>query len=621
MIFGIIKSDPRGKVDGELLNKMANYGDGTFNRTNIYVDDEIGFGCQALPGLTDEFSMPVSNEDKSIAVVFQGQLYNAPELQKEIGCKNKIPGTLIVNLYQKFGDKFVEKLNGKFAFAIYDRAQKRIILGRDRVGIEPLFYYRDSNQVIFSTSLASIVNLPDVGKELDYRAVYQFLLFCYNPALFTFFKNVNKLRPGHLLVFEKNKEELKRYWNLSFADQSYTDEAEVSEQLLHLMKDAVSIRFDKNQKRGVFLSGGMDSSTMVALTSEHAENNLSTFSFRCRGESFDESHYAKIMADHYHTQHHLVEYLPDHVDLMHEITSFMDEPFGDLGINIASYILGREAQNEVTNIFTGDGGDELYGGHPVYEADKMAERIEKIPGFLLKPILALARQLPDSEKKKNFVVKAKRFAISVNFPRELFSHRWRIYYTPAEMKQLVNADVWAEISDYNPYEEIYQFNREADGTDILSRSLYSDYQTVVGFYLRRMGLLKHFGIDARFPLLDHRLIDYTTKIPSALKIKGTSDTKYIFKKSMENVLPHDIVYRKDKLGHSIPMKNWMRDNPKVKGFIDDVLSESRIKNRGIFNYQYIQNLMNLHQSKKANFSHRLWALAVLELWFSHKIEN
>ena len=187
------------------------------------------------------------------------------------------------------------------------------------------------------------------------------------------------------------------------------------------------------------------------------------------------------------------------------------------------------------------------------------------------------------------------------------------------MKQLLTPDLWGQAKDYDPYEDIYQFNREADGNDILSRSLYSDYQTVVGFYLRRIGLLKHFGIDARFPLLDHRLIEYCARIPADLKIKGNSDTKYIFKKAMENVLPHDIVYRKDKLGHSIPMKNWMRENAIVKQFISDQLSESAIKRRGLFNPAFIKGLMDQHQSKKANFSHRLWALAVLELWLEEKV--
>jgi len=621
MIFGIIKKDPRARVLREHLEVMAGYPDGAFDRTNIYLNGEIGFGCQALPSVPENFSLPVTNDDKTIAVVFQGQLYNLDELQKETRSDVANPARLLLHLYKKYGDGCVKKLNGKFAFAIYDRTNHRIVLGRDRVGIEPLFYFQDSDQVVFSTSLAAIVNLPGVGKTLDYRGLYQFLLFCYNPALFTVFKNVNKLRPGHVLVLENDKAELKRYWELSFAGDKNRDEVEVSQQLLQLMRDAVRVRFDENQKRGIFLSGGMDSSTMVALTSELARDDLSTFSFRCRGESFDESAYAKLMADHYGTRHHLVEYAADDVVLMKEITRLMDEPFGDLGINVASYLLGREAHKEVTLILTGDGGDELYGGHPVYEADKMAERIEKVPRFLLKPVLALAAQLPDSEKKKNLTVKAKRFSLSVNFPRELLSHRWRIYYTPNEMKQLMNDAAWNEVRDYNPYEDIYQFNREADGEDMLSRSLYSDYQTIVGFYLRRMGLLKHLGIDSRFPLLDYRLIEYAATIPSELKIRGMSDTKYIFKRTMENVLPHDIVHRKDKLGHSIPMKNWMRDHPKVKEFVGDVLSESRIKSRGIFNYKFIQNLMTQHQSKKTNFSHRLWALLVLELWFSNKMNS
>lgn len=616
MIFGIVKKDANAKVSEELLKRMSNYPDGKFNRTNIFVDDEIGFGCQPLPTVPEEHGKPVANQDKSLTAVFQGQLYNRNELAKECGCENDVPAHVILKLYQKFGDEFVEKLNGKFAFAIYDRKNGRAILGRDRVGIEPLFYYQSADQLIFSTSLAAIVNHPEVRKEIDYRALVQFLLFCYNPALFTFFKDVYKLRPGHLLIVAKGRSELKRYWQLSFAQQDQTDENEVAERLLALMRQAVADQFDPSLSRGVFLSGGMDSSTIVALTSERAAGQLSTFSFRCRGESFDESHYAQIMADHYGTRHHLVEYQPDHVLLKAEIVKLQDEPFCDLGINIASYLLGREAQSEVTTIFTGDGGDELYGGHPVYEADKMAQRADKVPGFLLKPVLFAASHLPDSDKKKNFVVKAKRFALSYGFPKELFSHRWRIYYTPQELKLLMTDHLWDQVKDYNPYEDIYQFNREADGTDQLSRSLYSDYQTVVGFYLRRMGLLKHFGIDARFPLLDHRLIEYCARIPADLKIKGNSDTKYIFKKAMANVLPHDIVYRKDKLGHSIPMKNWMRENPTVKQFISDQLSVSNIKRRGLFNPAFIKGLMDQHQSKKANFSHRLWALAVLELWFT-----
>ena len=619
MIWGIIKRNPEQSVLTDSINKMAAFSDGKAGSTNIYIESEVGFGCQALPMASNAQAQPITNSDKSISVVFQGQIYNAKELASLCNSKHEnVPASLILDLYKKTGLDFVNKINGKFVFTIYDKKQHKIVMARDRFGIEPLFYYLDSDQLVFGTNLHSIVNNPEIDKELDYRAMYQFLLFCYNPALYTFFKNVKKLRPGHLLIIENNNEQIKPYWNLSFANPTETDEQKVCDELLNLMKDATKIRHTENMSKGVFLSGGMDSSTIVALSNEVAKGGLSTYSFRCKGETFDESHYAKIVADHYKTDHHLVEYASEDVELIDDIVKLMDEPFCDLGINIASYILGREAGGAVQNIFTGDGGDELYGGHPVYEADIMSQKIEKIPSFLLKPVFGIASHLPDSDKKKNFVVKAKRYSYSVNFPKELFSHRWRIYYNKSEMQQLVSDDFWQEIKDYDPYEEIYNFNREADGKDILSKSLYSDYQTVVGFYLRRMSLLRHFGLDTRFPLLDHRLVEYTTKIPSEMKIKNNSDTKYIFKKSMEKVLPHDIVYRKDKLGHSIPLKNWMRDNKRVKSFVSDLLSESTIKQRGMFNFAYIDKLMSQHQSKRANFSHRLWTLAVLELWLKNK---
>ena len=178
----------------------------------------------------------------------------------------------------------------------------------------------------------------------------------------------------------------------------------------------------------------------------------------------------------------------------------------------------------------------------------------------------------------------------------------------------MHKDIFERVNSFDQYQVILRFNKEADSKDILSRSIYSDYNTVVGFYLRRMGFLKHFGIDARFPLLDHRLVEYAATVPSSLKIKGMSDTKYIFKKAMENTLPHDIVYRKDKLGHSIPLKNWMRDNEKVKSFITDLLAESVLKQRGFFNPQYVSKMIHDHLSKTTNNSHRMWALVVLELW-------
>ncbi|MBD3289340.1 asparagine synthase (glutamine-hydrolyzing) [candidate division KSB1 bacterium] len=621
MIWGIIYKDQKGNVPKESFKKMGYFGDGVVGEMKIHQGKNFAVGSIPLPHVNSEQAAPAANDDETVIVVFQGQIYNAAELldsETLAACRGN-QSQIALLLYQKRGKDFIKDVNGKFAFAVIDKNENKVILGRDRFGIEPLYYSFDNNKLIFSSTLQSIVNNPDVKKEVNFHALYQFLLFNYNPALYTFYKNVNKLRPAHLLVYNERITNIEPYWKLSFAEITPQKEKEIAEELLQRMTEAVRLRVDNSLQNGIFLSGGMDSSTMVALTSSFIENELKTFSFRCRGETFDESHYAQIVADHYKTIHKLTEYSAEDVDSIAELVKHMNEPFCDVGINIATYILGKAAENEVNCVITGDGGDELYGGHPVYMADKAAKYFDLIPSVLTKPFLSLGSMLPDSDKKKNLVVKAKRFSESFQYPKELFSHRWRVYYQPKQINELIDKDLIEQMNSYDPYQVILRFNKEADGRDILSRSLYSDYNTVVSFYLRRMGLMRHFGIDPRFPMLDHTLVEYAAKIPSKLKIKGSSDTKYIFKKAMENVLPHDIVYRKDKLGHSIPLKNWMRDDAKVNEFITDWLSESVIKKRGFFDYKYVSKMLDDHLAKKMNNSHRLWALVVLELWFKENI--
>jgi len=531
MIWGIINKDFEQPVSQESFEKMSFFGDGITGEKTSYIDKNVAMGSIPLPHIKSTQTQPVTNSDKSVIAVFQGKIYNEKELseQENLNYKTGNAAEIILHLYAKYGKEFVKKLNGKFAFVLADKKLNQIILGRDRFGIEPLFYTFDNKKLIFSTSLAAIANCPEIKKELNFHAIHQFLLFCYNPALYTFYKNVNKLRPGNLLIYNGNTMSIEPYWQLSFAEILNVSEEEYCENLLHIMQDAVRIRIEKSLDKGVFLSGGMDSSTVVALSSSYVNQGLNTFSFRCKGESFDESHYAKIVADFYHTSHHLAEYSAEDVESVTKFVKFMDEPFCDVGINIATYILGNSAKGLVNCVFSGDGGDEVYGGHPVYVADKTATIFDAFPSPLLKPFLWMGSQLPDSDKKKNFIVKAKRFSESFKFPKELFSHRWRIYYNSDEMKKLVHQDILAQLNTFDPYQVILRFNKEADGKDILSRSIYSDYNTIMGFYLRRMGLIKHFGIEARFPMLDYRLVEYAAKIPSKLKIKGYSDTKYIYK--------------------------------------------------------------------------------------------
>jgi asparagine synthase (glutamine-hydrolysing) len=355
--------------------------------------------------------------------------------------------------------------------------------------------------------------------------------------------------------------------------------------------------------------------------SQISSSPLRTFSFRCKGESFDESHYAKIVADAFGTRHTLVEYGPEDLRLLDEMVQHMDEPFCDAGINIATFLLARSASGQVDDLFTGDGGDELFAGHPVYAADRAARMFRAVPGFLRNPLFALGRRLSDSERKKDWKVKVKRFSASYAFPDALGTHRWRAYYRPQDLKALFVAGIWEERFADACFEDVVGFNREVDSPESLARSLYTDYWTVVHFYLRRMGLTRPFGLRPKFPLLDPELVAFCAGIPSRFKMRGMDNMKIIEKRAVQSLLPEAIVFRKDKLGHSIPMKNWMRDDSGVRDFMEDVLSDASIKRRGLFRPERIRAMIREHRERRENHAHRLWTLMVVERWMQAHLDR
>lgn len=462
--------------------------------------------------------------------------------------------------------------------------------------------------------------MSGLTRTLDPNAVAKTLLFNYNPGTNTLIAGIKRLPAAHSIKISQDRSlALSHYWHLNFSPRKVSEE-EVCHQLLGHLRRSVKACLGTNDAAGVFLSGGMDSSTVLALSSELVPS-LKTFSYRCRAASFDESHYARIMSDFVGSAHSECEYGSDEVLLMPEVVRAMNEPFCDVGINIATYLLGVNASaKDCSLVLTGDGGDELFGGHPVYEADKIASYIDPLPRSLLSPILALFALLPDSDQKKSAAVKLKRFAESLAYPRELLSHRWRIYYDAAELHQLASTSFAEGLQWPELLTDVLQINDEMQKGDILSRSLYSDYQTVVDFYLRRNDLIRRFGIHVRYPLLDHQLVEFCAQMEPSLKIKGWFDTKYIFKKTMDGILPNAIVHRTDKLGHSIPLKNWIRDDRQVKEMVLDYVSGDTMRRRGLFKPEYIATLANDHLAKRRNNSHRLWTLAVLEMWLRHNLD-
>jgi asparagine synthase (glutamine-hydrolysing) len=621
MILGILdRAGQSGELKQELLEVTAQMPQvGRDLQSMVWANRHLAL-CWIPSSIDtlDEPHQPFLNKDQKIVVVFEGKIYNITEIKRLLGpnytFRTDCSGEALAHLYEKYQDGFLDHVNGKFAFALWDGRNQKFVLGRDRLGIQPLFYFKDSNRLIFSSSLTSLLATGWIGKQLNHAAVLEYLLYCYNPGDETFLRQVYKLPAGHLLSVNGSEASLKKYWYLSFAETQLKTEAQYREEILDLIEDAVRIRLEPHRPPGVLLSGGIDSSTTVSLASRMCTEPLSTFSFRCEGQSYDESHYARFVAQHYGTNHTEIPYQPDDLFLISRAVKAMDEPFCDIGIEIGTFILGRAAQDKVSYVFSGEGGDELFGGHPVYTADKVAAVVDRFPRAILNPVTQVLQSIPDSDQKKNLQVKLKRFAYSLSFPPELLSHRWRVYYKPQELRELCTEEFIAFCNMQNLFEDMFKYTREADGRDQLSRSLYSDYQTLVNFYLRRLGLLRTFSIENRLPLLDYRLVEYATKIPSWLKIRGLSDTKYIYKRILEGVLPEEILHNRPKLGHSVPMKNWLRDNTRLQKWMVEILSEASMKERGFFRPNVIRALVKEHVNKRQNYSHRLWGLLVLELW-------
>jgi asparagine synthase (glutamine-hydrolysing) len=583
-----------------------------------------------LPGVIDQEivgDQPTSlsiSPDGRLVVCCRGNLYNGQALRLALGLpadsNDQDDAELVMRLYQEHGESFVDHLNGPFAIALYDARQSSLLLYRDRFGIEPLYYSIGKGYIAFSSTIKGVLRMSGESRTLERNAVAKVLLFNYNPGTDTLLAGVKRLPAAHCLKIAVDQPPtLHRYWRLNFSAEALSEE-ELRHQLLGHLRRSVSSCLGSNDQAGVFLSGGMDSSTVLALSGERGVS-LKTFSYRCRAASFDESHYARAMSDFVGTKHHECEYGSSEVLLMPDVVGAMNEPFCDVGINIATYLLGlNAAKNGCSLVLTGDGGDELFAGHPVYEADKIASFFDPVPRPLLAPLLSVFKLLPDSDQKKSLAVKLKRFSESLAYPRELLSHRWRIYYDAKDLGKLSSASFASGLNWQELLADILTINGEMTEGDSLSRSLYSDYQTVVDFYLRRNDLIRRFGVNVRYPLLDHKLVEFCAKMPSAMKIKGWFDTKYIFKKTMEGVLPDTIIYRKDKLGHSIPLKNWIRDDRQVKEMVLDYLSGETIRKRGLFRPAYIAELTNDHLSKRRNNSHRLWTLAVLEMWLRHNLD-
>lgn len=550
-------------------------------------------------------SQPIFNEDKTIAVILNGEIYNFIELRKEAEKRGHIFYTnsdaeVIVHLYEDYGSKVFTQLNGMFSIVIYDSNSNTLLVARDRTGEKPLLYWESPEIIIVASELKAIIKYPGVPKELDFDALALYFKSLYIPTPYTIFKNVKKLLPAHFMKVTNGRIAIRKYWNPVLRCKRNMQTKEAVEEFTELFSDAVKKRMVSDVPLGVFLSGGIDSSAVTAFASRNSAIPIKTFSVGFADE-IDERPYARLVAKEYKTEHTEILIESKITDVIEKVADYFDEPFADSSC-IPMYLISREARKHLKVILTGDGGDELFAGYSSY-LDQKYQTNSRIVTKLFKTL----NQFSIAFIKEGLL---EGFYPSKSSPKTL--RHWlnvRQYLSDSEIKQFIchqfespdmffEKNIWLNLSD----------------TDALSRSYAHD----MNFYLPD-DLLKKVdmasmlcGLECRAPFLDHRLIEYSFSIPSEMKLKNDS-LKYILKKSLVDYLPSSILNRK-KTGFGAPIGSWLRKE--LKSFVSDALAPGCKIERIIHRDAIINTLSDVYKSNTSDYRtlYKLWMLFILELW-------
>lgn len=584
----------------------------------VYSHRNFGIGMRRLSIIDlSGGHQPQFNEDGQTSIVFNGEIYNYQSIRQELlkkGHKFQTDSDTesIIHAYEEYGFDCLKYLNGMFGFAIYDQKEELVFLARDRVGIKPLYYYEDDNTFAFGSELKTMLQIPNIDKTIDLEAVNLYLTYEYIPSPFSVFKKIRKLPPGHFLIYKNGEVQVKKYWDIDCLPAVQSPD-EYIEELRATLQDAVKLRLISDVPLGAFLSGGIDSSTIVGLMANMMDRPVKTFSIGFEDQSYNELNYARTVAKKYNTEHTEFIIQPDAVDLVDKLVYHLDEPLGDFSI-FPTYLVSKMARDYVTVILSGDGGDELFAGYDTYVANKVAAPLSMIPSFvhsgILKPLVDL---LPPQEQKKGLVNLVRRFVEGCTYPQDLQHVRWMIFLSALDRHHLFIPDISHSVNGESSYEFIRQYFQQSSKMDKINQQNFVDFKTylVDNILVKVDRMSMATSLEARVPFLDHRVAELSFRMPGELKLKG-KETKHILKKAMKDILPDEILYR-DKQGFSIPIKNWIREE--LRPMLTDVLHPDKLKNQGIFNPTFVDQLVNEHLKGKENHSHRLWALMMFEMWY------
>lgn len=620
-IAGILRIDG-GAADADVVVRMT---DAVAHRgpdgRGLFVDGPVGLGHRRLSiiDLSAAGAQPMANEDGSIQLTYNGEIYNFAGLRSELEAlghrfRSRTDSEVIVHAYEEWGTSCLSRFNGMFAFALWDARAGRLWLVRDRLGVKPLFYAITRDGLRFGSEVKAVTADPAVPRRLDYDALGCYLAFNYLPAPFTLLRDVRQVEPGHYLTVDRDgRVEDVEYWDLSYGEPEERPEREWVEELEALLSDSVRQRLVSDVPLGVFLSGGVDSSGVAYWMSRHQREPVRSFSIGFAADSFDETPYAREVAASIGAEHRERMLSADAAAVLPEIVRHAEEPTADSSM-VAVYHLAQLARQHVTVVLSGDGADDIMAGYETHQAHYLHRLYRAIPGPIRRRVIApLVGALPPDDRKVSTTEKLQRFVRAAELSSEDAHASWRIIFDEDARRRLLAPVAEAMATAINPLTPYRACFARTAARHPIDRMLYVDTR----LYLPADMLVKidrmtmAHGLEAREPYLDYRLVEFAARVPPRLKLRRFTGKKYLLRKALEGKVPARVLERR-KQGFNVPKGQWMREG--LRDYVADRLSPARVRDVGILDPEAVRTLVDAHLGRRRDHSHEIWSLLVLSEW-------